>query len=78
MCLFPKTSRDLDGIDLQILPPSDLVAGLMSLPMVASAERHSELIADLEADRPRLRKTQVMRISRLPPADQTRLRSHEL
>ena len=29
MSLLPKTSRDLERIDLQILPPSDLVAGLM-------------------------------------------------
>ena len=71
--MLPKTSRDLEGIDLQILPPNYLVAGLMWLPMVASAERHSKLIANFKTECPRLRKTQVMRIRRLPPADQTRL-----
>jgi hypothetical protein len=37
--------------------------------MVPTAKWHREFIADLEADSSRLRKTQVMRIGRLPPAD---------
>ena len=73
MTLLPKTSCDLQGIDLESFPPGFLVAGLMQLPMMTAAERHGELITDLEADRPRLRKTQMMRIGRLPAADQTRL-----
>jgi len=39
----------------------------MQLPMMPAAERHGELIADLETDGPRLRKAEVMRIGRLPP-----------
>ena len=77
MSLLPKTTCDLDRIDLQILPPSDLVAGLMELPMVAAAKRNGELITDLETDRPGLREAQVMRIGWLSPAYQTRLGGHE-
>src|SRR5215471_17931188 len=41
------------------------------------AERDGEFIAHLEAYRSRLSKTQVMRITGLPAANQTRLRSDE-
>ena len=71
--MLPKTSCDVQGIDLQVFPPSCLIAGLMQLPMMTAAERHGELITDLETDRPRLRKPQMMRIGGLPPANQARL-----
>jgi hypothetical protein len=41
--------------------------------VMPAAERHGELIADLETDGPRLCKAEVMRIGRLPPADYARL-----
>src|SRR5262249_6943443 len=41
------------------------------------AERDGEFIAHLEANCSRLSKTQVMRITRLPAANQTGLRSDE-
>ena len=44
----------------------------MDFAMMAAAERHSELIADLAAKCRRLRKSQVMGIGGNPPADQTR------
>ena len=50
----------------------------MQLPMMPAAERHRELIADFEADRPGLGKPQVMGIAGLPAADQTRLRGDKL
>ena len=49
----------------------------MKLPMVSPAKWYGEFIAHLETNCPRLRKAQVMRIRRLPPANQARLRSHE-
>ena len=73
MALLPKTVSCLESIDPQALPPGHLIAGLMQLTMVPAAERHGELITDLETDRPRLRKAQMMRIGRLPSADETRL-----
>ena len=50
----------------------------MQLPVVPAAERHRELIADLETHCPGLGKPQVMGIARLPATDQARLRSDKL
>ena len=69
MGLPPKTSGDLQRIDLQVLPPGHLIAGLMQLSMMATTERHGELVADLETARAQLGEPQMMRIGRLPPAD---------
>ena len=44
---------------------------------MTATKRYSELITDLETDRPWLRKAQVMRIGWLSPAYQTRLGGHE-
>ena len=77
MSLLPKTSRDLERIDLQILPPGNLIAGLMKLPMMTATERNGELVTDLESDRTRLCKAQMVGIGWLPPADKTRLGGHE-
>ena len=49
----------------------------MQLPMMATAERYGELVADFEAECPWLGKPQVMRIGRLPAADETWLRGNE-
>jgi hypothetical protein len=57
MPLLPESSSDFQRIDLQVLPPGNLAAGLMELAMMATTERHGELVTDLEPDRPRLRKT---------------------
>lgn len=46
--------------------------------MMTAAERNGEFVADLEADRSWLGKSQVMRVARLPAADETGLRSNEL
>jgi hypothetical protein len=42
----------------------------MQLPMMTAAEESSELVADFETQRSGLREPQVMRIGRLPAADQ--------
>ena len=44
--------------------------------MVSSTQRHGELIADLSAECPALRKAQVVGIAGLAPANQTRLLGH--
>ncbi len=49
----------------------------MQLPMMTAAERHGELVADFETERSGLGKPQVMRIGRLPAADQAGLRGNE-
>jgi hypothetical protein len=55
------------------LPPSHLIAGLMQLPMMPAAKGNGELIADFETQGSGLREPQVMRIGRLPAADEARL-----
>jgi len=45
--------------------------------MMTAAKGYGELVADFEAERPGLRKPQVMRIGRLPAADETWLRGNE-
>ena len=47
------------GVDVEALPPGNLIAGLMQLPMMAAAERYGELIADFEAEGSWLGKPQV-------------------
>ena len=76
--LLPKPFGDFQRVDIEILPPCHFVAGLMQLPMMAPAERHGELVADLHADGAGLGKAQVVRIGWLPPADEARLRGNEL
>ena len=66
MALLPKTASDVESIDLPILPPRLLVASLMQLPMMSTAEWHGELITDLKTDRSRLRKTKMVGIGWLP------------
>jgi hypothetical protein len=74
MRLLPQSLGKWHGIDFEALPPGQFIARLMQLPVMATAKRHSELVADFETERPGLREPQVMRIRRLPPADEARLR----
>ena len=50
----------------------------MQLPVMATAKRHRELVADFQTNAARLRKSQMMRVARLPSADKTGLRCDEL
>jgi hypothetical protein len=73
MRLFPKPLGDLQWFEIELLPPSHFIAGLMQLPVMTAAERDGKLVADFEAKRSGLGKPQVMRIGWLPAADETRL-----
>ena len=75
--LIPKFCGYFQRFDFEISPPDHLIAGLMQLPMMASAERYRELVADFEAQGSGLGKSQVMRIRRLPAAYQARLRGNK-
>jgi hypothetical protein len=77
MALLPELSGDFQSIDFLTFPPGDFVAGLVQLAMMTAAERYGELVADLHADGARLCKTQVMRIARLPTADEAGLGGDE-
>src|SRR5262249_34454060 len=77
MRLLPKAFGSLQRVDFDTPPPDQLVARLMQLTVVTPAKRNGEFIAHLEAYRSRLSKPQVMRITGLPAANQTGLRSDE-
>ena len=70
MCLQPQDASADDGVDTDLFPPACLVTGAMHLTMMTTAERDSELIADLPTESRRLCKTKMMRISRMPAANQ--------
>ena len=78
MGLIPKRFGDLQRLDVELLPPSHLIARLMQLPVIAAAERNGELVADFKPDSSRLRKPQVMRVGRLAATYETGLRRHKL
>ena len=73
MSLLPKVSGDWQRFDLEVFPPCHLIAGLMQLPVMTTAERNGELVADFKADGSGLGKPQVMRVAGLPAADETGL-----
>ena len=73
MGLFPKLSGDVQRFDVEVSPPSDFVAGLMQLPVMTAAEGNGELVADFKTQGSRLGKPQVVRVARLPAADQAGL-----
>jgi hypothetical protein len=49
--LFPKALGYFERVDLEILPPSHLITGLVQLPMMTAAERYGELVTDFESER---------------------------
>ena len=76
--LLPKVPGDPKCIDIRSLPPRDFITRLVQLPMMTSTQRHCEFVADLEANRARLRKTQMVRITWLASTNETCLVRHEL
>jgi hypothetical protein len=71
---LPKLPCDLDRNNLLVGPPGDFVAMAMQLLMMLAAEWDRKFVADLASERSRLGKFEVVRIARLAPADQARLR----
>src|SRR5262249_15125714 len=71
MCLQPKNASRRARIDTGLLPPHGFVAAAMNFAMMSSAKGNRELIADLTAKGRRLCKTEMMRISGTPAANQT-------
>jgi hypothetical protein len=49
MRALPKSSGGDGWINASIFPPCGFIAAAMSLAMMASAQRHGELITDLAA-----------------------------
>src|SRR5438067_10101077 len=59
---LPEGSGNLQGVDADPFPPSAFVAGAVQFAMMRSAQRHSELVADLATECPDLGEGQVMRV----------------
>ena len=73
MGLVPKLFGSFPRVDFKGFPPRNLIPSLMELPVMAATEWNREFIADFETDGLRLCKAQMMRIARLPPADEAGL-----
>ena len=78
MRLQPQAPGGDGRINASIFPPCGFIATAMDLAMMASAQRHRELIADLTAECAVLREAQMMGICGPAPANQTRLSGHQL
>jgi hypothetical protein len=77
MHLQPQRAGSEGRINASSFPPRGFIARAMDLAMMAAAQRHGELIADLAANRAVLREAQMMGICRPAPANQTRLFGYE-
>jgi hypothetical protein len=73
MCLQPKDSSCIGWIDPGLFPPGGLIAAAMYFAVMPPTERHSELVADLAAERRCLGKAQMVSIGGPTTTDQTRL-----
>ena len=66
-------SRSTDRVDAPCVPPAGFIAGAVKFAVMAPAQWHGELVADLEAETPRLGKAHMVGIAGLPGADQAGL-----
>ena len=73
--LWPATehSRCRDGIDGPSFPPGDLVSEAVVVAVMASAQRHRELVAHLASHCAELGEPQMVGISGASSTNQTRL-----
>ena len=69
----PQRPRGAGWIESELLPPRRFVAVTMNFAMVSAAQRDRELVTGLAAERPVLRKAQMMGVAGLPSADQAGL-----
>ena len=72
----PLGTRRDSRVNPDLRPRRGFVAVAMELTMMAAAQGHGELIADLASERAALREAQMVGIRRLPAANQTGLSSH--
>ena len=68
--LYPKFSRDVDGIDAHVVPPGGFVAAMVKLAMMDAAERHGEFVTDFAPHGARLGEADMVRIGGRGAAEQ--------
>jgi hypothetical protein len=78
MRLLPEDRRNGKGINALALPPGAFIAAPMELTMMQPAQRHSELVADLAAQRAGFRKFEVVSIGGAPSTDEAALAGNKL
>ena len=71
--LFPETAGNFDRVNTGLPPPRTLITRAMHCTMMPTAEGDRELIADLAAERTRLRESEVVGVRGLAAAHETRL-----
>jgi hypothetical protein len=74
----PQRPSDRGRINPQFFPPRGFICAAMNLAMMTTTQRNRELVADLLAERSALREAKMVSITRLPAADQTRMRGDKL
>ena len=75
--LLPKPKSNRERVDLDLIPPRSLVGVAMELAVMDPTNRDRELVANSTAQRPRLRKPEMMGIRGRTPAYEARLPGHE-
>ena len=70
----PKLRSRVEGIHTHVVPPGALVADVVELAVMGTAEGDGELVADLAADRLWLGKADVMGVGRDRATENARLR----
>jgi hypothetical protein len=73
MRLLPKPCGDGEGINPHVMPPGDLVATGVELPVMIAAERHGVLVTDLGPECLGLGEADMMSVGRATTADETGL-----
>ena len=76
--VLPQLLGNRDRVDAGGLPPIDLVAMPVNVPMVGAAERNGEFVADPTPHGSRLHEPQMVSVRRLPSAQEARLGRYEL
>jgi hypothetical protein len=69
MAFQPQGTRGNGRINAHLFPPRHFIATAVDLAMMATTQGDRELIADFAAERPRLRKSQMMSVCRAAAAD---------
>ena len=77
MRFIPKPLCNGHGVDSHVVPPGALIAGMVKLAMMGTAERDGELVADFAAERFRLSEADVVSVGGEGATDKAWLRCDE-
>ncbi len=78
MCLQPQRAGTDARVDTRLSPPGGFITAAMNFAVMPWAKGNGELIANLPAESRRLSKSEMMRIGRMPAANQAWLLADRL